>query len=107
MNQIPDVADYRLNQLAAMARLGNVEALEIAQARLEKQLQPIVRLALRTGAGIPRVVGWVQQAQARLSRGRRPAVPDEFAAEIIGMLTATLLGRSTQRAQAGDTAKGI
>jgi hypothetical protein len=105
MNRIPDIADYRLNQLATMARRGNVEALELAQARLEKQLQPIVCLALRTGAGIPRVVGWVQQAQARLSRGRRPAVADEFAAEITGMLIATLLGSSTQSAH--DTAIGV
>ncbi len=106
MNQSMDSGDS-LNRLASLACRGEDEAREHAQSRLEGELQPIVRLALRKGVGIPRVVGWVRQAQARLSNGARVAEPDQYAVEITRMLTATLLDGSTRQSIAHDTVLGI
>src|SRR5262245_10582664 len=96
-----------LNRLSSLARSGDADARERAQARLEGQLQPIVRLALRKGVGIPRVVGWVRQAHARLAGGVRSTDPDQYTAEITRMLTATLLDRPPRRSTTRDTVFGI
>jgi hypothetical protein len=96
-----------LNRLADLARGGDDEARERVQARLEDQLQPIVRLALRKGVGIPRVVGWVRQAHARLADGRRTEAPEQYAAEITRMLTATLLDGPLRRSRTHDTVVGV
>jgi hypothetical protein len=95
-----------LHRLSSLAQSGDDDARQRAQARLEGQLQPIVRLALRKGVGIPRVVGWVRQAHARLAGGVRSADPDQYTVEIARMLTATLLDRP-DRQSPPDTVRGI
>jgi hypothetical protein len=107
-NNHPTSDDDSLKWLSISARRGDDDtAREREAARLEGQLQPIVRLALRKGVGIPRVVGWVREAHARLSNGARTTPPEQYAVEITRMLTATLLDKSSRHASVHDTVMGI
>jgi hypothetical protein len=59
-------ATVELRSLAAQARRGNAEARAALQHELEDNLEPLVRCALRRGAGLPAVVQWVQKNAAAL-----------------------------------------
>jgi hypothetical protein len=78
--------------------------------KLEASLAPLVRRVLRTGAGLPHLVQWVQttlpQVEAGGDRGR-PVDPDRAAPALARLLCATLLRRPPARpALALDTVIG-
>ncbi len=97
----------RLRNLAAFLHR---DGSDLAQSQLEERLRPIVRLALRRGEGIPEVVGWVRRAQANLVG--TASRPDQGAAEIARMLSATLMQAEAARPRPSaprhaDTVVGI
>src|SRR5262245_25782419 len=76
---------------------------------LQHTLAPLVRLALRRGAGAPPLVRWVRQTLTSVA-GPTPAAPESYAPQITRLLCAALLeqerpGPSRPRAQ--DTLVGV
>lgn len=67
---------------------------ERVRETLEASLIPLVRRVLRSGAGIPQLVGWVQATlpQVEASQDRtRPMDPELAAPQLARLLCATLL----------------
>jgi hypothetical protein len=84
---------------------------ERVRETLEASLIPLVRRVLRSGAGIPQLVGWVQatlpQVEADQDR-TRPLDPDLAAPHLARLLCATLLRERPERRATGmlDTVVG-
>jgi hypothetical protein len=81
------------------------------RASLEASLTPLVRRALRHGAGLPQLVQWVQRTLPQVQAGRdrsRPMDPDSAAPPLARLLCATLLSKRTGRPDVGimDTVAG-
>ena len=79
---------------------------------LEASLIPLVRRALRTGAGIPQLVQWVQRTLPQVQAGAdrtRPVDPDRAAAPLARLLCTTLLRERPGRHGAAmlDTVVGL
>ena len=76
---------------------------------LEGTIGPMVRLALRRGAGVPALVQWVRQALDRVA-GPNPPTPEAYAPQITRLLCAALLNEHRpeplRRPPAPDTATG-
>jgi hypothetical protein len=67
---------------------------------LEASLTPLVRRALRSGAGIPQLVRWVQTTLPQIQAGQdrtRPVDPELAAPPLARLLCATLLGKRPTR----------
>jgi hypothetical protein len=60
---------------------------------LERAFAAIVRLALRTGQGLPHVVQWVRQTHERLAGPRSMTAPVQFAPRITHILFDQILDR--------------
>ncbi len=56
---------------------------------LQRTLAPMVRVALRRGAGLPAVVCWVRQTLERIA-GPNPQLPEAYAPQITRLLCAAL-----------------
>ena|SRR5260221_7245788 len=84
----PDDLLARLTALAARPDGAGAERDELEQA-----FAPIVRLALRTGRGLPHVVQWVQRAHTRLAGPVSTAPPIHFAPQITRLLFERVLDR--------------
>jgi hypothetical protein len=56
-----------LNNLAQRARQGDDHARQSLRQELEQRLVPLIRCALRTGAGLPALVKWVRSRVADLA----------------------------------------
>lgn len=61
-----------LQQLMLLADCDPTSATARLQPALEKRLSPMVRLALRTGLGVPALVAWVNGARRHLAAGHDP-----------------------------------
>jgi hypothetical protein len=71
---------------------------------LEASLIPLVRRALRSGAGMPQLVQWVQTTLPQIQAGHdrtQPVDPDRAAAPLARLLCATLLRQQPMRPAAG------
>lgn len=67
---------------------------------LEASLIPLVRRALRSGAGMPQLVQWVQTTLPQVQAGQdrtRPVDPDRAAPPLARLLCATLLRQQPAR----------
>jgi hypothetical protein len=62
-----------LQSLAERWRLGGPDARPRLEAELERTLVPMVRCALRSGAGLSPLVGWVRRHAERLPEEDRSA----------------------------------
>jgi hypothetical protein len=74
------------------------------RAALEASLIPLVRRALRSGAGMPQLVQWVQTTLPQVHNGQdrtRPLDPDLAAPPLARLLCATLLRQRSTRPTAG------
>jgi hypothetical protein len=79
---------------------------------LEASLIPMVRRALRSGAGLPQLVQWVQTTLPQLQVGQdrtRPVDPERAAPPLARLLCAKLLDRRAARTPvlATDTVVGV
>jgi hypothetical protein len=81
------------------------------QETLEASLIPLVRRALRSGAGIPQLVEWVQTTLPQVQTGQdrmRPVDPDRAAPPLARLLCATLLRQQPGRpAVTAETVIGL
>ncbi|HLW65298.1 MAG TPA: hypothetical protein VKS79_08265 [Gemmataceae bacterium] len=59
---------------------------ELRLRELEETLEPMVRLALRKGLGVPEVVQWVQRTYVALTEGVAPASPEFYVPQITRLL---------------------
>ena len=74
------------------------------RAELEASLIPLVRRVLRSGAGMPELVQWVQATLPQVRTGQdrtRPVDPDRAAPPLARLLCATLLRQTPTRPSAG------
>jgi hypothetical protein len=76
-------------------RVGCADGPEVQRRHsLEESLVPVVRCALRTGRGHPRLLSWVRRALASVPGPHqcgRPVDPDRTAAPLARLLCSTLL----------------
>jgi len=99
--------DDSLQDLAA--RLGCGDEPQRVREKLEAGLTPLVRRALRYGAGMPPLVRWVRSNLPRVEAGfdrTRPVDPDRAAAPLARLLCATLLRGRADRLADCDTPAG-
>lgn len=102
-------SDNALQQFAERMRCAGAPAHHIRE-RLEASLVPLVRRALRSGAGIPQLVQWVQKTLPQVQAGEdrtRPADPDRAAPPLARLLCSTLLQPRLAPAAAGETILGL
>lgn len=77
---------------------------------LEASLIPLVRRALRSGAGEPHLVQWVRTTLPQVMAGRdrsRPVDPDQAAPPLARLLCATLLRQRPNRPFSAETVVGV
>jgi hypothetical protein len=102
-------SDAALQTLADRLSCGGPAPPQHFQEALEASLEPLIRCALRDGAGPPQLVRWVRTALPRVAaadRGR-PVDPDRAAPPLARLLCASLLrGRPTAAAGARETVVG-
>jgi hypothetical protein len=98
-------SDAAIQTLADRMSCGGASPQRFHEA-LEASLAPLIRCALRDGAGLPQLVRWVRTALPRVTaaadRGR-PVDPDRAAPPLARMLCAALL---RGRPAAGPAAAG-
>jgi hypothetical protein len=90
-----------LRSLAERWRLGGPDARPRLEAELERTLVPMVRCALRSGAGLSPLVGWVRQRVERLPSGE-----DRSAPRLARLLCGELLRRHQPAAGTFETIIG-
>jgi len=101
------------DRLQALAnRLGCGDEPQRVRETLEAGLTPLVRRALRHGAGMPQLVDWVRDNLPRVEAGAdrtRPVDADRAAPPLARLLCATLLrGRPDPRpVSAAETVVGV
>jgi hypothetical protein len=82
-------ADDNLVAVVNQLRRGDDAARPEVRARLEAALVPMVRVALRTGRGVPAVVGWVR----REATGATPSEADWRAGPLARRMCSVVLDR--------------
>jgi len=94
-------SDNVLQTLAnRMGRAGAPTHRDRERETLEASLLPLVRRALRTGAGQPQLVQWVRTTLPQVMDGQdrtRPVDPDQAAPPLARLLCATLLRQRPDR----------
>ena len=100
-----------LEMFAEQIGRGGESPLRIRE-RLEASLIPLVRRVLRTGAGMPQLVQWVQQTLPRVQGGdnwTRPVDPERAAAPLARLLCTKLLHKQHARPSVGmlETVVGV
>ena len=102
-------SDNALQLFAERIRCGGAPPHRVRET-LEASLVPLVRRALRSGAGIPQLVQWVQKTLPQVQAGQdraRPADPDRAAPPLARLLCTTLLQPRLAPAAAGETVLGL
>lgn len=93
--------------LANRVRQGDNQARQPLRQELEERLVPLIRCALRTGAGIPALVEWVRARAADLKEGSESLDPRHVAPRFARMLCAGLVRDTPVVAAMGqDTIRG-
>jgi hypothetical protein len=85
--------DSTLQKFAEQIGRGGESPIRIRET-LEASLIPLVRRVLRTGAGMPQLVQWVQRALPQVQTGAdrtRPVDPERAAAPLARLLCSALL----------------
>jgi hypothetical protein len=99
------ISNDSLQNLAERMRCGDEP--HCVREKLEASLIPMVRRALRSGAGLPQLVQWVQTTLPQLQSDQdrtRPVDPDRAAPPLARLLCAKLLdGRRPARLAALPT----
>jgi hypothetical protein len=79
-----------LRALAAGLQCGDPANPDRDREALEARLLPLVRCALRSGRGLPKLVDWVQRSARALAAPGQSADPDRAAPSVARLLCARL-----------------
>jgi hypothetical protein len=89
---------------AVTARMRRGQAVQPAvRAELEERLAPLIRCVLRTGAGVPALVRWVQRTLPNLPS----AEPEQTAPRMARLLCAELIRQARPSRPAAETVVGV